>query len=170
MRLQKEQRNQLLEWVAAGLESGEINHLAGTFAPPFSVSRAQVDYYRKTRKVNIRELIKDEQFDALTSGLSIKAERVKRLQLLAALIEKDLFEGVLWTKDVKMIGSGEYQERIEFEEFNGAEVVQYRGVLDDIAKELGHRVQRQEVTGADGGAIIVTELSPGLIDKLRGNG
>ena len=153
MRLKKDQRNQLLEWVAAGLETGEINQLAGNFDPPFLVSRAQVDYYRKTRKVNLKELVQDEQFDALTTGLAIKAERVNRLQLLAALIEEDLFNGVLWTEDVKMIGSGEYQERVEFEEFNSSEVVQYRGVLDDIAKELGHRVQRNEVTGAGGGPI-----------------
>lgn len=139
MRLKKEQRNQLLEWVAAGLETGEINLKAGELNPPFSVSRAQVDYYRKTRKVDLQEMLKDEQFDALTSGLAQKAERVKRLQLLAALMEEDLFGGVLWNEDVKMIGSGEYQERVEFERFNSAEVDQYRGVLDDIAKEMGDR-------------------------------
>lgn len=162
MRLKKAQRSQLLEWVAAGLETGEINTLAESFDPPFSVSRAQVDYYRKTRKVDLQELLKDEQFDALTSGLSIKAERVKRLQLLAALMEEDIFNGVLWTEDVKMIGSGDNQERVEFEEFNSSEVVQYRGVLDDIAKELGQRVQRNELTGAEGGAVTIR-----IVDEIQ---
>jgi hypothetical protein len=155
MRLEKEQRNQLLEWVAAGLETGEINKRAAEFMPPFMVSRAQVDYYRKTRGVNLQNVLDSGQYDALKTGLALKEERVKRLTLLAALMEEDLFNGVLWTEDVKMIGSGPLQERVEFEEFNGAEVQQYRGVLDDIAKEMGGRVQRQEVTGADGGPIVV---------------
>ena len=44
-------------------------------------------------------------------------------------------------------------------------------VMERRAKLLGlDAPQRQEVTGADGGAIIITELSPGLIDKLRDNG
>ena len=154
MRLKKEQRNELLKWVAAGLETGEINDKAGAFDPPFRVSRAQVDYYRKTRDVNLKGLPESEQYDALTTGLALKEERVKRLSLLAALMEEDLFAGVLWTEDVKMIGSGEFQERVEFEEFNASEVSQYRGVLDDIAKEMGGRVQRQELTGANGGKVV----------------
>jgi hypothetical protein len=49
------------------------------------------------------------------------------LQQLAALMEKDLFGGFLWV--------------VDYEEFNTAEVQQYRGVLDDIAKEVGDRKQ-----------------------------
>ena len=156
MRLKKEQRDELLKWVAAGLETGEINKCAADHLPPFMVSRAQVDYYRKTRGVDLRKMLDSGQYDALTTGLALKEERVKRLTLLAALMEEDLFYGVLWTEDVKMIGSGPFQERVEFEEFNASEVAQYRGVLDDIAKEVGGRVQRQEHTGADGGPIEMT--------------
>ena len=150
MRLQKGQKSALLEWVAAGLESGQINNMAGEFAPPFSVSRAQVDYYRKTRKVNLKELSESGEVDALVTGLSQKGERVKRLQLLAAMMEEDLFGGVLWTDQVKSIGSGMSQERIEYEEFNAGEVQQYRGLLDDIAREVGGRASKTELTGADG--------------------
>lgn len=164
MRLKKKQRSALLEWVAAGLETGEINQKAGTFHPPFSVSRAQVDYYRKTRGIDLQTLLQSDQFDALTTGLAVKAERVKRLTLLAALMEEDLFNGVLWTEDVKMIGSTPFQERIEFEEFNTAEVAQYRGVLDDIAKEIGGRVQRSELTGADGKEVILKVVYEGKSD------
>lgn len=166
MRLKKEQKSELLKWVAAGLETGEINGKAGEFDPPFRVSRAQVDYYRKTRKVDLKELLGSEQYDALTTGLALKEERVKRLTLLAALMEEDLFGGVLWTEDVKMIGSGPFQERVEFEEFNAAEVAQYRGVLDDIAKEVSGRVQHQEVTGKDGGELILKILRGVSVDDL----
>lgn len=152
-KLTKSQRSELLKWVAEGLESDEINKRAAEFKPPFRVSRAQVDYYRKTRKINLKALSESGEYDALTTGLALKEERVKRLTLLAAMMEEDLFGGVLWTNDLKSIGSGDQQQVVEFEEFNGAEVQQYRGVIDDIAKETGGRVQRQEHTGADGGAI-----------------
>jgi hypothetical protein len=144
MRLEKSQRDEILKWVAEGLETDAINKRAAAFEPPFSVSRGQVDYYRKTRKVNLQELTQSSEYDALTTGLALKAERVKRLALLAGLMEEDLFGGVLWTQDVKMIGTGECQERVEFELFNAAEVSQYRGVLDDIAKETGGRVQKTD--------------------------
>ncbi len=166
MRLEKRQRDEVLKWVAEGLETDAINKRAANFEPPFSVSRGQVDYYRKTRNVNLKELVSSGQYDALTTGLALKDERVKRLQLLAALLEEDLFNGVLWTQDVKMIGTGDYQERIEFEEFNAAEVVQYRGVLDDIAKEVSGRVQRQEITGADGKELAVKVIKGVSMDEL----
>ncbi len=146
MRLQKSQKSALLNWVAAGLESGQINKLAEDYDPPFSVSRGLVDYYRHSRKVNLKELSESIEIDSLVTGLSIKAERARRLQLLASMLEEDLFGGVLWTDQVKMIGSGDSQERIEYEEFNAAEVTQYRGILDDIAKELGGRVQKTDLT------------------------
>lgn len=154
MRLKKEQKRAIQEWVAAGLESGEINSKAAEYEPPFSVSRAQVLYYRQTRGVKLGELMQSSDYDALKTGLALKAERVKKLAQLAGLMEKDLFGGVLWTDDVKMIGSGAYQERVEFEEFNAAEVQQYRGVLDDIAKEVGERAQKTELTGKDGAPLV----------------
>lgn len=66
-----------------------------------------------------------------------------------------MFGGFLWLDQVKGVGSGEIATIVEYEEFNKGEVDAYRGVLDDIAKELGHRVQRQEVTGADGEQLAV---------------
>ena len=161
MRLKKAQKNALQEWVAAGLETGEINSKAAEFEPPFSVSRTQVDYYRKTRGIKLGELMESGDYDALKTGLALKAERVKKLAQLAGLMEKDLFGGVLWTDDVKMIGSGFNQERVEFEEFNAAEVQQYRGVLDDIAKEVGERAQKTEVTGKGGGDVILRVIYEG---------
>lgn len=159
-KLDKAQRKELLKWVAEGLETSEINKRAADFEPRFRVSPAQVDYYRKTRKVDLQELIRAGDFDALKNGLALKEERVKRLTLLAAMMEEDIFGGVLWTNDLKSIGSGDQQQVVEFEEFNLAEVQQYRGVIDDIAKEVGGRVQRQEHTGAEGGAIEIIHVKP----------
>ena len=161
MRLKKTQKEAVIRWIAEGLQSDEINERAAAFIPPFSVWRQQVDYYRKTRNVEIAELIKAGEQEALSEGLALKAVRVIRLKQLAALMEKDLLGGFLWLDQVKGVGSGDIAQIVDYEEFNKAEVDAYRGVLDDIAKEMSQRVQRQEVSGPDGGPIVVVNWDDG---------
>ena len=92
---------------------------------------------------------KANEFDALTQGLAVKEVRVRRLQLLAALLEKDLFGGFLWLDQVKGVGAGTAAEVVEYEEFNKSEVEAYRGVLDDIAREMGDRKQGMVLSWED---------------------
>lgn len=103
------------------------------------VTRSQVQGYRDRRALDLESIRRAGEHDALTTGLALKAERVKRLQQLAALMERDLFGGFLWLDQVKMIGSGDSATEVDYEEFNTAEVQQYRATLDDIAKEVGDR-------------------------------
>jgi hypothetical protein len=91
--------------------------------------------------VDIQSIRQAGEYDALTTGLALKSNRVMKLQQLAALMEQDIFGGFLWTDQVKMIGSGPFAKEVDYEDFNTAEVTQYRGVLDDIAKEVGDRKQ-----------------------------
>ena len=90
----------------------------------------------------------------MSEGLALKGERVKKLKQLAALMEKDLFGGFLWTDDIKILGKGDAAKVVEFEKFNAAEVKEYRAALDDIAKEVGDRIRRREFTGKDGKDLI----------------
>jgi hypothetical protein len=146
MKLKKGQKEAVIKWAAEGLGSGEINDRAACFDPPFEVSRAQVDYYRKTRKLAIDAIIEASENSALREGLALRGIRVEKLKRLAHLMEHDLIDkGLLWVDDVKGVGSGDAAEVVDFEKFNAAEIAAYRGVLEDIAKEVGHRVQRQEV-------------------------
>jgi hypothetical protein len=163
MRLRKAQKEATLAWIAEGLQTDEINARARDFSAPFSVSRQQVDYFRKTRRQDINAIKGVDELNALTTGLALRENRVAKLQQLAALMEKDLFGGFLWTDEVKGVGSGNIAEIIDYELFNSGEVIQYRGVLDDIAKEMGGRVQRQDIT-SDGKAIFVNVGED--IDKL----
>ena len=156
MRLKKSQKECLLKWIAEGVQSDEINNRASVHIDPFSVSRQQVDYYRKTRKADIDVITKAGEMDALTEGLAKKSERVTRLKQLASLLENDLFGGFLWTDQVKGVGSGDIAEIVDYEEFNRSEVDAYRGVLDDIAKEVGDRKNINEVSGPDGDVIRVS--------------
>ena len=137
----------VIKAVAEGLQTDEINERAANFKPPFSVSRQQVDYYRDTREQDIKAIRSISEKNALIEGFALKEHRVYKLSLLAALMEKDLFGGFLWLDQVKGVGSGDIAEIVDYEEFNASEVVQYRGVLDDIAKETGGRVQKTEAEG-----------------------
>lgn len=132
-----------MEWIAEGLTSDEINLRASAFDDPFDVSRQQVDYYRKTRDVSIDKLRESAEFDALNTGLAIASERVALLKRMADKMVKDLFDDDLfWTDEVKGVGSGPIAKIVDYEEFNASEIRELRGVLDDIAKEVGDRVQR----------------------------
>ena len=155
MKLKKAQREALLAWIAEGLQSDEINKRATLFEPTFEVTRQQVDHYRKTRNIEIQKLRKDGEYTALNTGLAIREKRVELLQELAERMRDDLLvKKLLWTPQVKGIGGADNYERIDYEEFNSAEVLQLRGVLDDIAAEVNERVRRQEVTGKDGKPLI----------------
>ena len=140
----------MLRWVAEGLKSDEINQRAEVFDPPFFVSPRQVTYYRKSRKADLTAIIAIGETGALTEGLAKVDVRVTKLKQLAALMERDLFGGFLWLDQVKGVGSGDIAELVYYEEFNKAEVDSYRGVLDDIAKEVGGRAQKHEHTGEGG--------------------
>lgn len=162
-RLTKKQREALLIWIGEGLETDEINVRAAKWKPPFKVTRQQVDHYRKTRKISMKEIQVTGELQSLTSGLAVRETRVSRLQKLADLLIKDLFDSdLLWTDEVKGIGAAENFQRIDYKEFNKAEVDSLRGVLDDIAAEVGDRSRRQ-VLGLN---IDLTKLSDAQLERI----
>jgi hypothetical protein len=144
------QRLMLLEWIAEGCDNKEINERGAKFEEPFSVS-SQLNYaYRKQYAQTLEELRTERDLAALHTGLALRANRVKKLFRLAEALENDLYErSLVWTKNVKGIGSGDDFERIEFKEFNAAEIKELRGVYDDIAKETGGRVARADITSGN---------------------
>lgn len=98
----------------------------------------------------------------MESGYALDYERVDELKDLAILLIDQLYERnesddlhKLWLPDVKQIGAGEFAERIDIVRFNSALVHELRGVLDDLAKETGGRVEKQEITGEGGGPVVL---------------
>lgn len=131
--------------VAEGLESDEINARASRCKPPFSVSRQQVDFYRDSRGVRIDELKESGQVAALSSGFALRDERVRLISEIAEQLRADLAEGI-------RLG-GEFKE---------AEIRQMRGLLDDLAKEMGDRKNRIEHSGEpDAPITILVEYEDG---------
>ena len=99
-------------------------------------------------------------------GLALDYERVRRLKRLADFLEAQIFERStpdtltgresfynIWVPDVKVVGKGDTAEVIDIERFNAPLITEYRNTLNDLAKEVGGRVQKAELTGADGGPI-----------------
>lgn len=149
MRLKKAQKEALITWVAEGLESDEINKRAAKFKPRFHVSRQQVHWYRKSREVTLQEIQEAGEVNALKSGFAVREKRVEALKRLADVMLAELTresDNLLWTSNAKGIGSGDDFERYDYKEFNKAEVDALRGVLDDIALEVGERVRRSDLT------------------------
>jgi hypothetical protein len=147
MKLRKAQKNILLTWIAEGLDTSEINQRAAKFRPRFSVSKQQVDFYRKSRDFHMEEIKESGEVDALKTGLALRENRVAKLNLLAEKMLSDLLEpNKWWLPHVKGIGQGDNFERVEYFEFNRGELDTLRGVLDDIASEVGDRVKRVDAT------------------------
>lgn len=147
MKLRKKQREAVLGWIAEGLQTDEINKLAAKFKPPFKVLRSQVDYYRKTRDFKLDEIKEADEESALKKGLAIKENRVAVLERLANRMIADLMpellsDSLVWVSMSKTVAN----ERYDYREFNRAEVDALRGVLDDIAAEIGQRVRKSDVT------------------------
>lgn len=137
MKLSADQTKLLIEWLAAGMTTDQINEQAAQADEPFEVTRAMATYWRT--KTGTNNAAKLQQSTAALRGLAVRENRIRKLQRLARLLEKDIFGERLWVKDYKSIGSRESAEVVELERFNAPEVDQYRGILDDIARETGGR-------------------------------
>ena len=137
--LDKAQKEALLSWIAEGLNADEINKRAAKFKPPFTVSRQQIQYYRKTRENRFTEIKNSTEDMALKSGWALKVARVQALGTMLDDLLRDWDNRDWWLDQVKGIGSRENYERIEYREFNKALVDAIRDLYADIAAEMGDR-------------------------------
>ena len=100
--------------------------------------------FQAERKAREEALAKEEQAEIeriLTTGYAAVHERVKALGDMARLIEQS------YREDGKEDGNVIYQWLAP------DKVREWRGCLDDIARELGQRIKKQEVTGKDGAPV-----------------
>lgn len=77
----------------------------------------------------------------LEEGLALDFERVAALKKLATyLLNQIETPGKVWLKETRQVGKGEDAEIVTVKRrFNAPLIEQFRGVLDDIAKEKGER-------------------------------
>ncbi|HEX6537532.1 MAG TPA: hypothetical protein VF041_23320 [Gemmatimonadaceae bacterium] len=87
----------------------------------------------------------------LREGFADKRLRVRALNLSATAVYRKLMESDFTAK--RVIGTAE--SFVEFDVFDEERVRQFRGLLDDIAKELG---ERQTGAGATASAAVVVKV------------
>ncbi len=162
--LTPKQRAALLEWAAEGLQLPEIKERAAAFDPPWEATWLQLKWVRKKANVKYRKLLEDFDAEAMTIGLARKAvrirEKVARWQLLQqVIIERgkaaDMQEVAggrtgLMVKDYK---GNSYNPVYKLD---AALLKEQRELEKEIAIELGQWVQKNELSGPDGGAIPIS--------------
>ena len=103
-----------------------------------------------------QEAAKTDEIARLRSeGLAADHERIRELDAIFQALKTEFAEGEgLWYKDTKLSAKG---TSVVVDVFNKPLIDSMRGVLDDIAKEVGGRRQQlsMEHTGKDGGPIRV---------------
>src|SRR5262249_9545195 len=159
MKLLPKQRAAALEWAAEGLRLAQINERAAEFDPPFELHYYQLKNFRARSKAQFSKMRAELEAEALADGLARRAVRIRRLSELAEKIEEDFYQrDRLWVNEPKLLGA----EVIDVEKFNAAEVKEYRGLLDDIARELGDRRTKIDMNTK----IDVTKLSDEELEAI----
>lgn len=125
-KLTKAQRDQLLEWCGADYSPTLVIKWFADRKWPELTTQA-ISYYRKRYQATIEQLRDDRLSAALSRGLALKAERIQRLKEHA-----DRLEAIKWQAD--LVTGRLWNEKA------------WREVLDDIAKEMGHRRQGVDLT------------------------
>ena len=118
--------------------------------------KARAVAYDKSGEAQARKAYEARRLAILSTGFALEHERVALLDDLAAQLDAyRQIEDRLWITETKQIGFGKDAQMIENVTFNAPLVKELRGTLDDLAKELGQRTKRTEVTGTDGNPIEV---------------
>jgi hypothetical protein len=144
----------MVEWVAEGLRLPEIKERAAKEDPPFDVDWNQIKWARQRLNVGIRKMREQEASEVLISGLPRMVERIRQLE---ALYDKHL--ALIIARGEEMAGEiagGEtgllvrdYKGRnadVAVYKYDGALVKEMRGILDDIAREVGDRKTNVDLT------------------------
>lgn len=160
-KLTQKQRAALTVWVAEGLRLPEINERGAQFDPPFNVEWLQLKHARTRAGKRFSELREDFEKEALAEGLARKAIRIREIVALynqhMALIKargKEMTGEVaggdtgLMARDYK----GKDADRAVYK-YDAPLIKEMRGLLDDIAKELGERKNNVDLT--TGGELIL---------------
>lgn len=113
------------------------------------------EYMRELEAARRRILYEIEQAEIeriLTTGYAAKHERVCALTKWIDALGESMIDPETGAINPKWVSS--------------AKIEQIRGCLDDIAKEVGHRIQKNEITGKDGGPVeFITTWGGGVLDE-----
>jgi hypothetical protein len=119
---------------------------------------------------DLEELIAAERAQIIKRGFALQHKRIQALDAMATHLLKEFSQkDKLWLPDVKAIGVGKDQERVDLITFNDALVRELRGCFADLASEMGERVKKTEATLKDFPKVYINMPDDtGLPDELEG--
>lgn len=145
MRLTKEQRLLIEEWVAAGKSNQQIIRLAAEHNPPFVIKSANISKtFRKGAEQKESAVREVQTAAAVSAGLAEKDRRIEMLEATANYLF-GMMRCVPSDKVPNIVNS-------------------MRGCLDDIAKELGQRSSKVDVNAN----VRVKDITA-IVRKVYGN-
>jgi hypothetical protein len=171
VKLTQKQQNALLEWAAEGLRLQEINERAAEFDPPFEVEWLQLKHARRRAGKSFTELREQLEAEAIGEGLARRAARIRQLE---ALYDKHL--ELIHARGVEMFGQGtaggetglivrDYKGKDAdrpIYKYDAALIREMRGLLDDIAREIGDRRTKIDMTTK----VDVTKLTDAELEAI----
>lgn len=160
-----------------------------TEAPPVKRLKTIKDWSRKFDWVarateydaGVEQFKNEERERVLKEGLALDFERIKSLSRMFDVLEEEFYKTDddgnrpnLWLHDVKSVHEGDNFERVDIFRFNASLIAQLRGVLDDIALEVGGRKKKIEHGTEDGEALpirlVEVVLDPAVVDDDGSDG
>ena len=115
---------------------------------------ADLQAQAEERRRVLLEIEAEEEKRILTSGYALIHKRIEKLTRWIDALDESMVDPEMGKINPKWVSSNK--------------VEQLRGCLDDIAKELGHRIKKNELTGKDGGPLLFqTEWGGGAIEDEK---
>jgi DNA-binding CsgD family transcriptional regulator len=125
-----------------------------SIADSLGIHRDTLEKWKRRQEFAVRVQQHKEAFKdrALSEGFADKRARIAALNGSAQDIMRWLAENEYEREEVKVAANGEH---VSYKMFDQARYAQFRGALDDIAKEMGDRKTVAELTGKDGEALVL---------------
>lgn len=146
----------LVEWTAEGLRLPEMNERAAKSNPPFAIEWKQLKYVRARSNAKFTKFREEFEAEAIGEGLSRRAVRIRQLE---TLFDKHL--ELIRARGAEMAGeiaggdqglmARDYKGKdadTPIYKYDGALIKEMRGMLDDIAREMGERKTNVELGGS----------------------
>ena len=147
-RLTKQQRNLIMMWLAAGFTARET--AAKAEEQGIIVSYQTVAKYKPKIIPQIADIVEQKETSALKQGIAIKENRVQKLADMEALMYDSICQRVKSGYSVDAL------------------IREWRGLLDDVAKEMGDRRNVNNNTINVNNTINIVERANALLEKTYG--
>ena len=147
-RLTKQQRNLIMMWLAAGFTARET--AAKAEEQGIVVSYQTVAKYKPKIAPKIAAIVEDKDVGPLKQGIAIKENRVQKLADMEALMYDSIYQRVKSGYSVDAL------------------IREWRGLLDDVAKEMGDRRNVNNNTINVNNTINIVERANALLEKTYG--